>query len=52
MNKQTLDKLSPKARAEIQKIEAKILSIEKEVRVIDGMIEKVEDKLKMKGGMI
>ena len=50
MKKETLDKLSPEARAEIQKIEAKILKIEKEVKVIDGMIEEVENKLKMKGG--
>ena len=50
MKKEILDKLSPKAMAEIISLEKRLVEIEEEIEAVDDTIKELEDELKIKGG--
>jgi len=41
MNKQTLDKFTPKAIAEIIRLEKRLIKVEEEIKLVDEMIDEV-----------
>jgi len=55
MNKEILDKFSPKAKAEIKRIEKRLIELRKELVELDKLddrIEELEKEEKIKGGLL